>query len=59
VIGLSAKLFDPVALLQRGGQIHEAQHPTLGSNRYGELVIARRPLANLTVHFPCWKLQSW
>ncbi len=27
-----AKLFDPVALLQRAGQIHEVQHPTLEKN---------------------------
>jgi hypothetical protein len=36
----AAKLFDPVALLQRGSQIHEVQHPTLGLIRYGELVLA-------------------
>jgi hypothetical protein len=42
----AAKLFDPVALLQRGGQIHEAQHPTLGLIRYGELVIADSEIIN-------------
>ena len=41
-----AKLFDPVALLQRAGQIHEAQHPTLGLIRYGELVIADSEIIN-------------
>jgi hypothetical protein len=40
------KLFDPVALLQRTGQIHEAQHPTLGLIRYGELVIADSEIIN-------------
>ena len=40
------KLFDPVALLQRAGQIHEAQHPTLGLIRYGELVIADSEIIN-------------
>ena len=41
-----AKLFDPVALLQRGSQIHEVQHPTLGLIRYGELVIADSEIIN-------------
>ena len=41
-----AKLFDPVALLQRAGKIHEAQHPTLGLIRYGELVIADSEIIN-------------
>jgi hypothetical protein len=39
-------LFDPVALLQRAGQIHEARHPTLGLIRYGELVIADSEIIN-------------
>ncbi|MGE5574951.1 MAG: hypothetical protein ACM3UL_02345 [Ignavibacteria bacterium] len=38
--------FDPVALLQRAGQIHEAQHPTLGLICYGELVIADSEIIN-------------
>ena len=42
----AAKLFDPLALLQRAGQIHEVQHPTLGLIRYGELVIADSEIIN-------------
>jgi hypothetical protein len=42
----AAKLFDPVALLQRGSQIHEVQHPTLGLIHYGELVIADSEVIN-------------
>jgi hypothetical protein len=42
----TAKLFDPMALLQRAGQIHEVQHPTLGLIRYGELVIADSEIIN-------------
>jgi hypothetical protein len=42
----AAKLFDPLALLQRAGQIHEVQHPTLGLIRFGELVIADSEIIN-------------
>ena len=41
-----AKLFDPVALLQRAGQIHEAVHPKLGLIKFGELVIADSEILN-------------
>jgi hypothetical protein len=41
-----AKLFDPVALLQRAGRIHEVHHPILGLIRYGELVIANSEIIN-------------
>jgi len=35
----AAKIFDPVALLQRASEIHEFEHPTLGTVRFGELVL--------------------
>jgi hypothetical protein len=31
------KIFDPYQLLERASKIHEADHPTLGKLRYGEL----------------------
>jgi hypothetical protein len=31
------KIFDPQALMQRAGKIHEIKHPVLGVLRYGEL----------------------
>jgi hypothetical protein len=31
------KIFDPKALMERAGKIHEVQHPVLGLLRYGEL----------------------
>jgi hypothetical protein len=36
---VTAKIFDPVALLKRASEIHEFNHPTLGIVRFGELVL--------------------
>ena len=35
-----AKLFDPVALMARAGEVHEVTHPQLGVIKYGELMLS-------------------
>jgi len=39
-IAETSRIFDPVALIQRAGQIHEINHPDLGLLRFGELTLA-------------------
>ena len=35
-----ARLFDPVALMNRAGEIHEVKHPQLGTIKYRELMLS-------------------
>ena len=36
----AAKVFDPVALMVRAGEIHEVKHPQLGWVKFGELMLS-------------------
>jgi hypothetical protein len=41
-----AKLFDPVALIARAGEIHEVKHPQLGIIKFGELMLSDSELVS-------------
>jgi hypothetical protein len=41
-----AKLFDPVALMARAGEIHQVTHPQLGIIRFGELKLSDAELVS-------------
>jgi hypothetical protein len=43
---VAAKLFDPVALIKRAGEIHVVQHPTLGLIKFGELKLSDSETVN-------------